>query len=73
MALIARGPGKVDKGMVIPLPRDQTMEELAENLIVCPPTEMIDKLSVYAEAGIDEVYLPSDRVTTLTESVGQTL
>ena len=34
------------------------MEELADNLLICTPAEMIDKLSVYAELGIDEVFAP---------------
>ena len=53
-----RGPGHVTRGMIDFLPRKQSVEELAENLIVCPPAEMIDRLAVYAEAGIDEVYAP---------------
>ena len=32
---IFTGPGIVDAGMIRPLPRDQTMGELAENLLVC--------------------------------------
>ena len=32
---IFTGPGIVDAGMIRPLPRDQTMEELAKNLLVC--------------------------------------
>jgi alkanesulfonate monooxygenase SsuD/methylene tetrahydromethanopterin reductase-like flavin-dependent oxidoreductase (luciferase family) len=53
-----RGPGQISRGMVDPLPRKQTHEELAENLIVCTKAEMVDRLSVYAECGIDEVYAP---------------
>lgn len=53
-----RGPGLVDRGMIRALPREQTLEELSQNLMVCPPSEMIDRLAVYAEAGIDEVYCP---------------
>ena len=51
------GPGIVDNGMIRPLPRKQSMEELAESLLICTPTEMIDKLGPYAEAGIDRVIL----------------
>ncbi len=51
------GPGIVDKGVVVPLPRKQTVEELAESLLICTPAEMIDKLGPYAEAGIDRVIL----------------
>ncbi len=49
------GPGIVSNGMIDPLPRKQTMEEMAENLLICPPGEMIDRLGRYADAGIDEV------------------
>ena len=53
------GPGKVKEGNIEALPRKQTLEELKENLLICPLNEMIDKLSVYAEAGVDEVILSS--------------
>jgi alkanesulfonate monooxygenase SsuD/methylene tetrahydromethanopterin reductase-like flavin-dependent oxidoreductase (luciferase family) len=53
-----KGPGMVRGGAIEPLPRKQTVEELAENLLVCPPAEMIDRLSIYAELGIDEVFAP---------------
>ena len=51
------GPGKVNKGLIEPLPRDQTLEEMTENLIICPINEMIDKLSAYAESGVDEMII----------------
>ena len=51
------GPGKVNKGFVDPLPRNQTLEELTRNLIICPPSEMIDKLGAYAESGVDEIII----------------
>tara|TARA_B100000941_G_scaffold285340_1_gene257242 strand:- start:282 stop:1286 length:1005 start_codon:yes stop_codon:yes gene_type:complete len=53
------GPGKVKKGCIEALPRNQTLEELKKNLLICPLNEMIDKLGVYAEAGVDEVILSS--------------
>ena len=53
------GPGKVKEGSVEPLEREQTLEELKENLLICTLNEMIDKLSVYAETGVDEVILSS--------------
>ena len=37
------GPGKVTKGKIEPLPREQTIEEMTENLLICPTNEMIDK------------------------------
>ncbi|MGI9412943.1 MAG: LLM class flavin-dependent oxidoreductase [Hyphomicrobiales bacterium] len=51
------GPGIVENGMIAPLPRKQTVDELAESLLICTPQEMIDKLGPYAEAGIDRVIL----------------
>lgn len=49
------GPGLVTKGAIEPLPREQTVEELEKNLLVATKSEMIDKLGVYAEAGVDEM------------------
>jgi alkanesulfonate monooxygenase SsuD/methylene tetrahydromethanopterin reductase-like flavin-dependent oxidoreductase (luciferase family) len=54
------GPGIVDKGIIRPLPRTQTVEELASNLLLCGRNEMIDRLSIYAELGIDEVITTSN-------------
>ena len=51
------GPGKVKKGEIEPLSRKQSLEEMTENLLICPTNEMIDKLNVYAEAGIDEIII----------------
>ena len=47
------GPGIVENGMIKPLPRNMTVEQTAENLAICTPSEMIDKLTPYAEAGVD--------------------
>jgi alkanesulfonate monooxygenase SsuD/methylene tetrahydromethanopterin reductase-like flavin-dependent oxidoreductase (luciferase family) len=54
------GPGIVDKGVIRPLPRTQTLDELASNILLCGRDEMIDRLSVYAELGIDEVLTTSN-------------
>ncbi len=54
------GPGLVDAGMIRPLPRKQSMEELAESLLICTRQEMIDKLAPYAELGIDRLILSSN-------------
>ena len=51
------GPGKVKRGMIKPLPRKQSLEELTKNLLICTPSEMVEKLGVYAEAGIDEIII----------------
>jgi alkanesulfonate monooxygenase SsuD/methylene tetrahydromethanopterin reductase-like flavin-dependent oxidoreductase (luciferase family) len=51
------GPGLLDAGMIRPLPRKQTIDELAASLLICTPQEMIDKLAPYEEAGVDRVIL----------------
>ena len=53
------GPGKVKRGEVEPLERNQTYQEMKKNLLICPINEMIDKLSIYAEAGVDEIIISS--------------
>ena len=53
------GPGKVKNGNIIPLPRKQNFEEMKDNLLICPINELIDKLSIYAEAGVDEFIISS--------------
>jgi alkanesulfonate monooxygenase SsuD/methylene tetrahydromethanopterin reductase-like flavin-dependent oxidoreductase (luciferase family) len=54
------GPGTVRGGMIEPLPRRQSIAELGENLVICPPAEMVDRLRGYVEAGIDELILSSN-------------
>ena len=51
------GSGIVDAGMVRQLPREQTIDDLAESLLICTPSEMIEKLTPYKELGIDRVIL----------------
>lgn len=51
------GPGIVDNGMTRSLPRKQTIQELEQNILVCSPAEMVDRLAPYAEIGIDMVSL----------------
>ena len=53
------GPGLVNRGLIKPIERNQTLEEMKENLIICPVNQMIDKLSVYAEAGVDDFIVSS--------------
>jgi len=53
------GPGKVKNGNIVPLARKQSFEEMKENLLICPINELIDKLSIYAEAGVDEFIISS--------------
>ena len=54
-----KGPGILKQGLLEPLPRKQTVEELAQNLLICSAAEMVERLGVYAELGIDEVLLPA--------------
>ena len=51
------GPGIVDKGMVRALPRKQSIEDLADSLLIGAPQEIIDKLEPYDKLGIDRVIL----------------
>jgi alkanesulfonate monooxygenase SsuD/methylene tetrahydromethanopterin reductase-like flavin-dependent oxidoreductase (luciferase family) len=54
------GPGIVDRGIIRPLPRTQTEEELGQNLLVCTKGEMIDRLAGYQALGIDDVIVTSN-------------
>ena len=54
---IFRGPGTVDNGVIRELPHSQSVEELAESLLVGPPSEIVDKLGEYADAGVDRMIL----------------
>ena len=54
------GPGLVDQGIVRPLPRAQTVEELGQNILICQRDEMIDRLSEYQALGIDDVIVTSN-------------
>ncbi len=47
------GPGIVNNGMIKPLPREMSLDQTAENLTICTTNEMIDKLGLYADAGVD--------------------
>lgn len=49
------GPGQVKNGCIEPLPIGQSMDDLGNNFLICPPAEMIDRLGVYVDAGIDEL------------------
>ncbi len=51
------GPGIVDNGMIRQLPREQSIEDLAESLLVCTADEMIEKLAVYDDLDVDRVIL----------------
>ena len=63
------GPGEVKNGMITPLPRKQSAEELGESLLICTPAEMIDKLAPYAEAGVDRIILNVNFGATQAETL----
>lgn len=48
------GPGLVSHGRIASIPQKQTLEQLARNLVICQPAEMVDRLALYAELGVDE-------------------
>lgn len=47
------GPGLIDHGIVRSLPRKQSLDDLAENILVCPAAEMVDRLGLFADSGVD--------------------
>ncbi len=49
------GPGIVKDGCLKALPRKQSIEELAENVLIGTSDEVNEKLRVYANLGIDEL------------------
>ncbi len=51
------GPGEVSHGAIKPLPATRTLDELADNTLVCTQQELIDRLGLYADAGVDEIAL----------------
>lgn len=54
---IFTGPGLVDAGMVRPLPRAQSADELSQSLLIGTSGEIVEKLQPYAELGIDRLIL----------------
>ena len=54
---VHEGAGIVDNGMVRPLPRRQPIDQMAKNVLIGMKQEMIDKLSLYDEMGIDRIIL----------------
>lgn len=49
------GAGKVSHGAIEPLPRGQTIKELAQNILIGTPAQLLRRLNVYAEVGVDEL------------------
>ena len=63
------GPGIVDAGMIRPLPRTQSIEELAENVLICSSSEMVDKLALYSELGVDRMVFNINFGVSQTETL----
>jgi alkanesulfonate monooxygenase SsuD/methylene tetrahydromethanopterin reductase-like flavin-dependent oxidoreductase (luciferase family) len=63
------GPGIVDHGAIRPLPLEQTLEEFQQNVIVCGTAEMIDRLALYDELGIDDFIMNVNVGHTQQESL----
>ncbi len=51
------GPGLVEHGAIQSLPLKQTKEELRESLLICTAAEMVERLQVYEELGVDELII----------------
>lgn len=64
-----KGPGLVDNGMIRPLPRECSVEETDANLTICTPSQMIDKLGPYAEAGVDRFIMNVNFGASQTETL----
>jgi alkanesulfonate monooxygenase SsuD/methylene tetrahydromethanopterin reductase-like flavin-dependent oxidoreductase (luciferase family) len=51
------GPGVVERGEIRHLPLRQTLNELAEGLLICTASEMVDRLKAYEDLGVDELII----------------
>ena len=54
---IYTGPGLVDRGRILELPHHQSVEKLAESLLIGPAPDLVERLGLYAEAGVDRMIL----------------
>lgn len=63
------GPGVVSNGEIAALPREQMIDELEANLLICTRDEFIDQLAVYDEAGVDELILSQNIGTSNQETL----
>ena len=53
----SRVPGIVEHGAIKALPLKQSKEELRDSLLICTAAEMIDRLKVYEELGVDDLIM----------------
>jgi alkanesulfonate monooxygenase SsuD/methylene tetrahydromethanopterin reductase-like flavin-dependent oxidoreductase (luciferase family) len=63
------GPGIVEHGAIRHLPLQQTMDEFRQNVIVCTASEMVDRLKLYDELGIDDFIMNVNIGHTQEESL----
>jgi len=54
---VFKGPGEVAGGRIRPIEIEATREELAQALFIGTPEELVEKFSLYAELGVDEINL----------------
>lgn len=48
------GPGTVERGAILPLPFKQTLDEFRRSVLICTVDEMIERLKVYDDLGVDD-------------------
>jgi alkanesulfonate monooxygenase SsuD/methylene tetrahydromethanopterin reductase-like flavin-dependent oxidoreductase (luciferase family) len=63
------GPGIVERGAIRPLPLKQSMDEFKQNIIICTAAEMVDRLKLYEELGIDDFIMNVNVGHSQAESV----
>jgi alkanesulfonate monooxygenase SsuD/methylene tetrahydromethanopterin reductase-like flavin-dependent oxidoreductase (luciferase family) len=63
------GPGLVERGAIAALPLAQSKEALRDSLLICTASEMVDRLKVYQELGVDELILNVNIGQPNTESL----
>jgi alkanesulfonate monooxygenase SsuD/methylene tetrahydromethanopterin reductase-like flavin-dependent oxidoreductase (luciferase family) len=54
---VFKGPGEVAGGRIRPIEIEATREELAQALFIGTPDELVERFSLYAELGVDEINL----------------
>jgi alkanesulfonate monooxygenase SsuD/methylene tetrahydromethanopterin reductase-like flavin-dependent oxidoreductase (luciferase family) len=54
---VFKSAGQVAGGHIRPIEIEATLEDLAQALIIGTPEELIEKFSLYAELGVDEINL----------------
>jgi alkanesulfonate monooxygenase SsuD/methylene tetrahydromethanopterin reductase-like flavin-dependent oxidoreductase (luciferase family) len=54
---VFKGPGEVAGGRIRPIEIEATRDDLAQALFIGTPEELVEKFSLYAELGVDEINL----------------